>query len=352
MSSIKRSDFVSKNSNKSLDLDSLRDNAAAKQRLNQAGSSASDIARADLNRDGKISGRVEMDALFSRADRFDTNGLRDSLIDTDRHGAQTPAGKVLSTLGLLLENKDPDPPFAINGTVGPNGRNNHDDVMAVQKALGEQGFNISADGQWGRKTQTALRIFATQYNGNEQIKDSDINLSPGSPLAQALAERKEPIWVSMPRSGTGFVNVDTDGFSWGSARTAQVIKDAGQRYQNNYLSTHPDATPISVNDVSRKNGGVTADHDSHQAGLDMDLRLPRKDGGSGTRTNWRSYDHQAAYHMVKALAEDPHVERIILTDPTILQQIADSDVAWADKVVAGGNLHKNHMHVDIAPYDE
>ena len=123
MSKIQRQSFVREQSSKQLDLQKLRDDSGAKTALEQAGSSVSDVARADLNRDGKISGDREMNALFDRADYLDSDGNSNSLIDIDRAGNQAPAGKVLSTLGLLMENPQQRSIADIQGTVGTNGTN-------------------------------------------------------------------------------------------------------------------------------------------------------------------------------------------------------------------------------------
>ena len=128
-----------------------------------------------------------------------------------------------------------------------------------------------------------------------------------------------------------------------------VIEDAGARYSASYLATHEAATPITTNDASKKFGGDTTDHETHEAGLDLDLRLPRKDGTSGTKTTWSSYDRAAAYEMVAAFAQDARVTRVLISDSVMLETIAASDVPWKGKVEHGGASHKSHIHVDVSP---
>ncbi len=350
MSKIHRQSFVGQQSGKQLDLQKLRVDVGARSALDQAGSSVGDIARADLNHDGKISGDREMNALFDRADYLDSDGNSNSLIDIDRAGNQAPAGKVLSTLGLLMENQGRDGLAGLQGSVGTDGANSKADVKIVQQRLKDLGFNIAVDGGWGKQTKNSLQVFGSMLNGNEAVSDTTSTLRAGSDLHRALGSSDAPRWERMPSAGTGFRNADTDGYSYGSGRLADMVKDAGQRYHDSYLRDHPDATPLSINDASRRNGGANRDHETHQAGLDLDLRLPKTDGGAGTKTTWRSYNRDASYHMAKALAEDPRVERVIITDSRLIQRALDSGESWAVKLYTGGNLHKSHFHVDILPY--
>ncbi|MFH1811948.1 MAG: peptidoglycan-binding domain-containing protein [Pseudomonadota bacterium] len=348
MTSINRRDFIRQHSNQDLDLQKLRDNPAARRALEEAGSSVDDIARADFNRDGKISGDNELDVLFDRVDRLDTDGNANTAISVDRAGQATPAGKVVNTLGLLFENRPQRSIKDLQGSVGVDGRNNADDVRAVQQRLKDLGFDVSVDGQWGRGTQTAVRVFDSMINGHDAVSSAQDTVRPGSALHKALSSDKAPRWERMPASGTGFTNIDRDGYSYGSNRMADVIRDAGQRYQTSYGANHSSAANIGTNDVSRKEGGANRDHDSHQAGLDLDVSLPNTSGEHGSKVGWRNYDREASYHMVKAFAEDPRVDRVILTDTRLIQWAKDTNQAWADKIVTGGSVHNNHMHIDVS----
>jgi murein endopeptidase len=165
-----------------------------------------------------------------------------------------------------------------------------------------------------------------------------------------LTSPEAPRWVELPKSGVGFVSGDEDGYGWGSSVLASVIIDAGQRYHDQYLAANPGKSPLSLNDASTKRGGPAHDHETHQAGLDLDLRLPRRDGTQGTRVGRADYDREATYRMIAAFAADPRVERVLITDSVLLQQIAADNPPWKAKVQDGGPKHKNHVHVDIAPW--
>jgi hypothetical protein len=98
MSTIKRSSFVDSHANKSLSLEKLRQDKAARSSLAKAGSSVEQVAKADLDKDGRIAGRSELEALFKQADVFDHDGCAQSLVDKDSSGKQTKAGSVLAAV--------------------------------------------------------------------------------------------------------------------------------------------------------------------------------------------------------------------------------------------------------------
>ncbi|MBI2378517.1 MAG: penicillin-insensitive murein endopeptidase [Deltaproteobacteria bacterium] len=239
------------------------------------------------------------------------------------------------------------PLLTLSGSVGVRAQNSPSDVRAVQQRLKDLGFDVGVDGKLGSGTMRVIRIYESMLNGGENIAENSGRIEPGGEVAKALASKSSPSWVRIPKSGTGFVNEDYDGYSWGSSITRDVINDAGVRYQNNWLASNPSASKIGINDVSKRAGGPNRDHETHEAGLDIDVRLPRTDGTSGSRVGWRNYDRNSAEAVIRAFGEDPRVERIIIGDWTLLKRIQDSDATWKDKVVAQSD-HKDHIHVDIA----
>ena len=83
---------------------------------------------------------------------------------------------------------------------------------------------------------------------------------------------------------------------------ARAITVGGVRYSDEHLSSHPQASVIVVNDISLPHGQNTVDHNGHETGLMSDLRLPRKDGGSGG-TTWQDtseYDQASTRAMLEA----------------------------------------------------
>jgi hypothetical protein len=185
--------------------------------------------------------------------------------------------------------------------------------------------------------------------GDEEVTEQPGRIAPHDLLHHALTMEHPPQWVAMPRSGPGFVNEDTDHFGHGSEEAKLLLEEAGASYSRDYLATHPGATPLSLNDVSRKEGGKTRDHETHQTGLDLDFRLPRKDGTAGSDVRRTDYDREATWAMLKSLASNPRVERVLFTDPVLAERAKSNDEPWAHKLLDGGAVHKNHIHVDVKP---
>jgi len=102
MSKLKRSDFIAHHGPRSLDLQKLADSSAARRQLGEAGLGVDQLRRADANHDD----RLDAGEAFHVADDLDRDGFRHSLIDVDRAGNATPAGRAVDTLGLLLQNRD------------------------------------------------------------------------------------------------------------------------------------------------------------------------------------------------------------------------------------------------------
>lgn len=129
-----------------------------------------DVAKADLNHDGKISGATEAAALFKEVDRYDRNGDAGSI---DTTNAQSPAAAfataamaravfdVVEPGGLAPKDaalKNGLPAAALPVKRGANG----DAAVAVQYALARLGVEVgTVDGQFGPGTERAVKAFQT-----------------------------------------------------------------------------------------------------------------------------------------------------------------------------------------------
>ncbi len=100
MSTINRSNFQQQFANKSLALEKIGGETEAK--LQEAGSSRAQVARADLNGDGKIQGTSELNALFKHIDGFDHNGSANSFVTNTNQGPSR-SGRVHSALSVLFQ---------------------------------------------------------------------------------------------------------------------------------------------------------------------------------------------------------------------------------------------------------
>ncbi len=109
MTTLSRTDFVSQNASKSIDL------AKTRETLSERNQRA--LATADANRDGKIEGAAELGQAFANLDNFDKNGSRSSI-----------------NLGT------PSAPTALRGTFSAIER-----ATAPRRGLGNNGGNNNAN---------------------------------------------------------------------------------------------------------------------------------------------------------------------------------------------------------------
>jgi peptidoglycan hydrolase-like protein with peptidoglycan-binding domain len=97
---------------------------------------------------------------------------------------------------------------------------------------------------------------------------------------------------------------------------------------------------VPLGDVSREHGGDIPLHQSHERGLDVDVRPIRDNENQCTwGTNWRyaSYDRAATRALVKAIraAAPGHVKLIYFNDPVLIRE---GLTRW----YAG---HDDHLHI-------
>lgn len=129
------------------------------------------VAKADLNHDGKIAGADEAAALFREVDRYDTNGDSNSIALTTSAGAPTKAAALATALTAraVFDVSEPNPPpkdaalktaFAAAGSLPLARGTNGDRAVAVQYGLARLGFAIgTVDGQFGPGTERAVKAF-------------------------------------------------------------------------------------------------------------------------------------------------------------------------------------------------
>ena len=162
-SRLTRSEFTQSLQDKKLDV------SEAQADLKLAGL---EVAKADLNHDGKIAGADEAAALFLQVDRYDTNGDAASIALTNSAGALTKAGALATTLKARavfdVAEAKPLGDAALktafpNAAALPLARGARGDrAVAVQYGLARLGFAIGVvDGQFGPGTERAVKAFQT-----------------------------------------------------------------------------------------------------------------------------------------------------------------------------------------------
>jgi murein endopeptidase len=149
--------------------------------------------------------------------------------------------------------------------------------------------------------------------------------------------------VPLPE-GAGWLLPEDRARAFGTAETVASITAALHRYRKRF----PDAAPVQVGDLSARRGGRIYGHQSHQTGLDVDLRLVRDSSGEG-------FDAERTWFLVKTIVEGSggsEVRAIFLnrTEQTWLREAAEADVGVAEaarvfELIRHEPGHTIHMHV-------
>lgn len=161
VSRLTRTEFTQSLQDKKLDVTE----AKADQKL-----AGLDVAKADLNHDGKIAGADEAAALFREVDRYDKNGDSASIALTTASGAPTKAAALATAAKAraVFDVAEPKPlgdaalktAFADDGSLPLARGAKGDRPIAVQYALARLGFAVgTVDGQFGPGTERAVKAF-------------------------------------------------------------------------------------------------------------------------------------------------------------------------------------------------
>ncbi|MCA3012443.1 MAG: peptidoglycan-binding protein [Myxococcaceae bacterium] len=130
-----------------------------------------DVAKADLNRDGVVSGAAETSALFTAVDAFDRNGDAHSVARTTAGGAPTRAAAMAAALQAKAVFMVSEPTgsfrdaalrsaFSAPGSLPLSRGAQGDGARAVQYGLARLGFSVGVvDGRFGPGTERGVKAF-------------------------------------------------------------------------------------------------------------------------------------------------------------------------------------------------
>ena len=234
--------------------------------------------------------------------------------------------------------------LGLAGSVGKGGENRPSDVGAVKARLTELGFGFfPADERVDPGLVMSIRIIQSILKSRNTI-GGDGRIDVGMATNRFLDASNAPSWVTMPLDGAGFVNFEAqdtnDLHDFGTSWLSDTIIGAGVAYERDYLASNPDATLLTINDVSLPEGGDTPDHKGHETGLACDLRLPRKNGRSGGIKNPNTntaYDRDAMRGQLLALRDQEFVSKVFFNDDILCEE-------GLCKRLSG---HNNHVHFEI-----
>ncbi len=141
------------------------------------------------------------------------------------------------------------------------------------------------------------------------------------------------IHILLPASGVGFRTYNRDGNDqYGTAETIAHIQAIGAKW------SEVSNTPMQVGDISRKNGERLKPHESHQKGIDADIRPFRQDKAMlPVRWDSSTYDRATTIKFLQTVKKlHPHAV-ILFNDPTAI-------TSGLSKHYKG---HDDHIHISF-----
>lgn len=144
--------------------------------------------------------------------------------------------------------------------------------------------------------------------------------------------------------------------AWGTQETIDFIVAAATSVREQF----PQAAPLRINHLGKKNGGYLRPHQSHQAGRDVDLGFYYPNGEDPGRLSKKrelAMDLPLNWALLKALVTKADVE-FVLVDRRIQARIyafalaQGEDKAWLDRLFHAGQAslikharrHRDHFH--------
>jgi hypothetical protein len=195
------------------------------------------------------------------------------------------------------------------------------------------------DGPFGAELpwEVTVRVARSERSGPILALD-DASVAHGTPNGGSLSGA-----VRLPVRGEGFYTYDpatqrppqSPERRWGTTALVDQILDLGRWWH----ARHPRGARLGVGDLSRRSGGPftgpVVGHSSHQNGLDVDIRLPRRDGVEGPATA-ATYDRALTQQVVDRLVAQG--ASLVLIGPSL-------DLTGPAGVVVRWPNHDDHLHV-------
>jgi peptidoglycan hydrolase-like protein with peptidoglycan-binding domain len=203
------------------------------------------------------------------------------------------------------------------------------------------GLQLAVDGISGPKTRSAVRSFQRRagltVDGlvGPQTERALVAAGAGPPPSGGATpsgpEPSAPVSTALPASGPGFCSTVGSNRRYGIAPTIRALRAIGASWQQVF----PSGPHIGIGDISFRGGGAMPPHKSHDKGLDVDIRLPRKDGREApSRYQDPSYSRALTQDLVNRIIDNGvlRVRYIFFNDPAVT-----SVRPWPG--------HDNHLHV-------
>ncbi|MGK7961944.1 right-handed parallel beta-helix repeat-containing protein, partial [Crocosphaera sp.] len=197
--------------------------------------------------------------------------------------------------------------------------------------FGSDGNQLTVNGVIDTNTEWAIGLFNAAVANTQHSPSSNINTF--------INEENAPQWREFPTGGDGWTNSDTveDNQDWGTSWAIEVLNAAGAANKANK------GTNLASNDISLKRGGVTPDHSTHEAGMDIDIETPSTD-----RINtpfYKTHSINGVKYIAAANTEDANgntIENIIRLNPNTNTYFASPITGSLDNAIEHNTNNYNN----------
>lgn len=208
--------------------------------------------------------------------------------------------------------------YRLNAAVGQGGKNQHDDVLIVQKLLNKNTHIVDSigrvpeDGNLDATTQAAIIAFQRDL---VRLPHPDGRIDPGGRTFRILTgdspHGATVAFIQLQSDGEGYYLYSDHDKAWGTPSTIQSVRTLGANLKQLGIE-------IGVGHLSFANGARMPPHKSHRRGIDVDIRPQRNDGvRSGVNIRAAAYDREKTKKVVAELIKDPNLDYIFFNDKEI-----------------------------------
>ena len=201
-------------------------------------------------------------------------------------------------------------------------------VRGLQRLLNDKrGAGLTISGTYGASTRDAVTAFQRHMTSSSGTGTMDAYT-----WRRLLWHFQRPVWGSS--SGLCDYSVGNGPANWGTGAAIGQLRKATRQIQDAGYGR------VALGDIGFEHGGDLPGHESHEQGLDVDVR-PMRDaknqctyGTSYTRTAYNRTATRALIKAIRATARG-HVKLIYFNDPVLIGE-------GLTKRYPG---HDNHIHI-------
>ncbi len=200
-------------------------------------------------------------------------------------------------------------------------------MRALQRLLNDKRrAGLTVSGTYGTGTRDAVTAFQRHMTSTSSGSVDAIT------WRRLLWHFERPVWGST--SGLCDYSVGNGPANWGTGAAIGQLRTAAKR---TYDAGHG---RVAVGDIGLEHGGDIPGHDTHEQGLDVDLR-PMRDAENqcSSPTNYRqtAYDRAATRALIREIraAAPGHVKVIYFNDPVLIGEGLTTRLSG----------HDDHLHI-------